>query len=206
MSSQNKKLVMFDFDGVLIDTLFVLYGINTKINKNLSLEEYKNIFTGNIYNALRPDGTKKKSHPEFSNLYDNRTRELKVPAVLKDCVKELSGKYDLAIVSSTGNSSIKKILEREGIDLYFQDILGSDVAHSKSDKIKMLLEKYGKNSEDCVFITDTLGDIREAASCRVESVAVTWGFHERASLELGNPVAIIDDPRDLVATVEGVLK
>lgn len=77
---------------------------------------------------------------------------------------------------------------------------------SKIIKINSILKKYNIEPNDTVFITDTLGDIKEAKECGVKSIAVTWGLHDRETLEKGNPVAIIDDPRELLRVIEKVLK
>ena len=51
-----------------------------------------------------------------------------------------------------------------------------------------------------------MGDIIEAEKCGVRSIGVTWGLHGRETLEKGNPVTIIDDPRDLENAINNVLK
>jgi phosphoglycolate phosphatase len=120
-------------------------------------------------------------------------------------IKNLSEQYTLSIVSSSSSSYIKNYLEKRNILSCFLDILGFDVSADKTIKIKSLLEKYGIGSKDTVFITDTLGDIVEAEKCEVRSIGVTWGLHDRKTLEKGSPEVIIDDPRDLLKTIENVL-
>ena len=122
-----------------------------------------------------------------------------------ESIKSLSKKYNLAVVSSTSSSYIKSYLEERNILSNFSDILGSDFILSKLDRIKNLLKKYKILQKDAVFITDTLGDIIEAKKCDINSIGVTWGFHERQTLEKGNPFAIIDDPRDLIKAVDNAL-
>ena len=170
MNEENKKLIMFDFDGVLVDTLFVGNKIVEEIN------------------------------------YDNSVREIKIPNFLKEIVSALAKKYILVIISSGGTSSIKKILEKENVYGYFNDILGNDVNTSKISKIKIVLEKYNILPKNSIFITDTLSDTLEAKECEVKSIAVTWGFNDRKTLEKGNPIVIIDDPRDLLEAIQNVLK
>ncbi|MES2930681.1 MAG: HAD family hydrolase [Patescibacteria group bacterium] len=206
MKLGNKKLVLFDFDGVLIDTLISCYQINTEVNDDLDIEEYKGFFNGNIHNSIRKNGEQREEHPEFPQKYDFFTRELKITDDLKESVKSLAMSYVLAIVSSTMTSSINQILQREGISEYFSVVLGSDIDQSKVVKIKMLLEKYGMQPENSIFITDTLGDIKEAKECSVRSIAVTWGFQSKQVLQKGAPAIIIDDPKDLVSAIENVLK
>ncbi len=206
MNLENKKLVLFDFDGVLVDTLLVCYSINAEIHENLSLEEYKTFFLGNIYSAIRKDGTPKISLPEFPELYELRTREIIIPEILKSILKELSDSYILIVISSTHTKQIKKILERENVLECFTDILGSDVERNKVIKINSALEKYNISSKDVVFITDTVGDVKEARECGVEAIAVTWGFHDKETLEKVNPIAIVDDPKNLLKIINKVLE
>jgi phosphoglycolate phosphatase len=203
---ETKKIIMFDFDGVLIDTLFVWYEISSQVNHDMDIEEYKTFFDGNIHDAVRKNGQPRNIDPHFAHKFAHLTREMKVPEVLQEAVAILALKYTLVVVSSTPSDLIAEILERERIRDCFELLLGADIHKSKVVKIGMVMERYQTKPEECVFITDTLGDIREATKCNVPSVAVTWGFHERKNLEKGNPRMIIDDPKMLVASIESVLE
>ncbi len=199
----NTKLVIFDFDGVLADTLEPIFAINEEVKPDLSLEEYKSFFEGNIHEAIASG--KKKSIPDFDERFRARTRELGVREVFKKILHDLSLKYTLVIVSSSSSGIIKEILDRSSVANLFADIYGSDVNKNKIVKIKMLLEKYKINPENTIFITDTLGDVYEASECNIKSIAVTWGFHTTKTLLRGNPFAVIDNPDDLIPTIESIL-
>jgi len=123
-----------------------------------------------------------------------------------ESIKNLSSKYFLAIVSSTSSSYIKSYLKERGAFSSFSDILGSDFALSKLERMKNLFEKYNLTAQDAVLVTDTLGDITEAKEIGMNSIAVTWGLDDRKTLEKGKPVAIIDDPRELENAINNVLK
>jgi len=195
-----KKLALFDFDGVLVDTLGIAYGINVEAQPDLSLETYKSFFEGNIHDAIK-DG-KKRHIPDFDEKALAQTREIKIPEALRQMVAEISKYSVLTIVSSSTTRLITGIIEKEGLMPYFSDILGSDVHTSKVEKVKTLLAKYSVSPDDAVFITDTLGDIREAEKCGVKSIAVTWGFHEESTLAKGNPVQIVHTPEELLHAIE----
>lgn len=68
----------------------------------------------------------------------------------------------------------------------------------------MLFNKHDFNNEDCIFITDTLGDILEANKVGVKSIAVDFGFHERERLEKGNPFKIISNFKDIRKIIENI--
>ncbi len=206
MSVGNKKLIMFDFDGVLVDTLIMHYEMIRKSNPaSFSLERFKDIFNGNIFEYVKKNSDVNQPSRFFEE-YEERTRELVIPEIIKSSLKTLSNKYTLSIVSSTTSKIILKILNEAEIPEYFSDVLGSDVHKSKVFKINMLLEKYGIDPSYAIFVTDTTGDVLEARECGVDSIAVLWGFHDKERLEKSNPKVILDDPALLVDSVENVLK
>jgi phosphoglycolate phosphatase-like HAD superfamily hydrolase len=123
-----------------------------------------------------------------------------------ESIRNLSSKYTLTIVSSASSSYIKDYLEKKDILSNFSDILESRFFFGKKDRIGSLLKKYNTLGVDAIYITDTLGDIKEAALCGVSSIAVTWGLDDEEKLKKGNPVKIVDNPKNLVSSIESVLK
>lgn len=203
-----KKLVIFDFDGVLADTEDFCYKIHKDVNGNLTWEKFQGFAEGNFHDgmgkAIREEGYVRP--PDFYKKYGQNLSCISIHDVIRESVLHLKDKYKLAVVSSSEGSYISDFLKKERIFDYFEDILGHDIDTSKVVKINMLLEKHKINSLDAVLVTDTLGDVLEATKCGVKSIGVTWGLHEKEVLEKGNPVAIVDDPRELVETVQNVLK
>ena len=68
------------------------------------------------------------------------------------------------------------------------------------DKFNLIAEKYGVENKDMIFITDTLGDIREAEIAGVPTIAVTWGAHDISYFtreQHTNLVKIVDTPEEL---------
>ena len=198
------KLILFDFDGVLVDTFIMNYEISKEANKNLSLHMFRSLFHGNIYHSLR-NHSKVKEHPKFFERYEEQSRELKMPPPLQEIIYKLGKYYTLAIVSATPSGLISKILKQANVSPCFSDILGGDIHTSKVVKNKMLLEKYKIVPENAVFVTDTTGDISEARECGIKSIAVTWGFHEEKDLQKANPERIVSTPEDLLKALEEIL-
>ena len=57
-------------------------------------------------------------------------------------------------------------------------------------------------ADDCVYITDTLGDMREAGAHHMGTIGCSWGVHDRATLERGLPFRIVDQPAELRDAVD----
>jgi phosphoglycolate phosphatase len=208
MSLENKKLVIFDFDGVLANTLEFSFKIHKDTNGNLTWEQYQGLADGDFHEEMKKF-VENESHiipKNFYELYEKNLNEIGIQEILKNTIFQLKNNYRLVIVSSTNGSYISNFLEKEKILNYFDDIVGYEAHSSKVVKIDTLLEKYKVKPTDAVLITDSLGDILNGNECKIKSIGVTWGIHERKILEKGNPIAIIDDPRDLENTINNVLK
>ena len=202
------KLILFDFDGVLANTTEISYKIHAEKNKGLTKERWQEFAFGNFWENYNKAVKEGKHIPADDNYYDSYKKALdtlNIHDVLHESILSLAKDYKLAIISSSNSSYINDFLEKEGILKYFSDVFGVDTHTSKILKIKNILQKYDLKPKDAVFITDTLGDIKEANECKVKSIGVTWGLHEREILEREKPFKIIGNPADLVKTIKEIL-
>lgn len=197
---------MFDFDGVIVDTLEYQYGLNQPLNPHLTYDLYKDMSNGNFWDSFQGDKAivVLNPHPFYREEYHAKVRDFDTPVPIQEAIKKFSLEYHLAVVSSGSEDSIKHFLEKDDLLKYFSDILGYQTSKSKVVKIKGLLEKYTLSVQDAVFVTDTLGDVREGSEAGVRSVGVTWGLHDRERLEMGNPAIVIDNAEDLEQAVEDI--
>ncbi len=204
-----KKLVLFDFDGVLVNTLKIWFTIHKEANNDFTWESFQAMSEGNFWDKL--DESTKQGHILPDNAEAKYLSELvdttfSIEEAISIVIKALHEKYQIAIVSSGRESSINQFLKKMELDYCFSDVLGLDTHRSKTVKIKSLIDKYSLPLEHIIFITDTLGDIREANDCNVKSIGVTWGLHHRETLEKGEPFAILDDPLHLLETIDKALE
>lgn len=198
VNSMNKKIILFDFDGVIADSYHAAFDVNKMIYPNLTEEEYQKRFSGNINDAVaKADATEKRTGVDFFEEYIPRLLESPIVPGMREVIESLVKKYTLIIVSSTITSPISEYLDKHGIASFFTDVMGNDVEASKVKKIHLVFEKYGVSAEDCVFITDTLGDLHEAAEAGVRSIAVTWGYQPKEILARGNPPGLVEQPEGL---------
>ncbi len=195
---QKKNIIMFDFDGVLVDSFKQCFAATKKYHPLLSENEYRKLFHGNIYETLTAHPSRGAPDREFFAEYMPRLLKCKQVRGVAAAVRVLSERHLLTIVSSTITAAIEDFLQRVGLERHFVDVLGCDIEKSKVKKIKFILDKYFIGAADSLFITDTLGDIREAEIMGVKSLAVTWGFHNQKTLLSGSPLALADKPADLV--------
>ncbi len=201
-----QKLFLFDFDGVLVDSLdfyvqavgACLEAVGTPVVQ--SREDYLALFEGNFYEAMAARGVDlvafaQAAHeilPRFN--YDALAPFPGMAPVLAALHRD----HLLAVISSNGSQTIRAMLARFGYEACFQDVFGSDFLFSKVDKIAHALERFGASADRTFYIGDTVGDVLEAREAGVKTVAVAWGWHSREKLAAAHPDYLLERPEELL--------
>ncbi len=194
-----KKVVIFDFDGVIVDSFDAALKVAQMQRPALTAQSYKEKFKGNIGKATYAE-VLESPHIDFQTEYKKELLRLQIDEKKKKVLRLLSLEFDLHIISSTNSQSIKDFCEMQGVSECFADILGFDIEPSKVNKFRMIFDTYNLLPNDVAFVTDTVGDIEEARKANVGTIiAVTDGFHSREELERAHPTHVIDSMVDLRA-------
>lgn len=198
-----KKIIIFDFDGVIADSLEI--GLQCTINtfKKLGLnqiktkKDYLECFEGNFFEKLIEKGVPKEKIPEiiqeFNREYLPKTKNILFFIEAIRILETLSQKHNLFIVSATGTKTIKKMLKEK--TKLFKDIIGGDKETSKVKRIESIKKRF-PNSE-YFYIGDTQGDIIEGKIAKVKTIAVGWGWHTIEQLKKTKPNFIVNNPKEL---------
>src|SRR3989344_190270 len=200
---QGRKFVLFDFDGVIADSYAVGFETAKKICIHFTEKDFHSVFEGNAWERhealmARKHGPECNHELDWFSIFTPAFEEhAKLFAGMREVIEKLSHTYVLIIVSSTLTSPIQGFLEKDHIGRYFSEVMGADVHTSKHEKIKMILEKYGTSAPECIFITDTLGDMREAEEAGMRAIGVSWGFHTKETLMKGQPFRIVETPQEI---------
>lgn len=105
----------------------------------------------------------------------------------------------LSVATSASEEDMGALLEQAGIeDLIEERTSSSDAAESKPDPdiVEAALEAAGVKADEAVMLGDTPYDVEAARRAGVRCVAVRCGGWGDA--ELGDAVAVYDDPADLL--------
>lgn len=197
-------LIIFDFDGVIADSLhyirLVLNSLADKygFRKIDSDEHYADLINGNVLEVVKKLRIKKLQLPmvflDYKRLMKKEIEKVRIYRGMEQVLKRLSEEHELAIVSSNHKDVIEKVLEHNNLSGIFDQILGLEFSFHKSEKLRHLTKK----KSDCVFITDTVGDVRDAKEVKIKTIGVAWGYHSWSEDDDIKPEIIVRKPKELM--------
>lgn len=207
--SSDTKIIAFDFDGVIVDSLRLSYGINKDLLPDLNYEDWRTWSEGNFHKIVRNrDDIKflfnEENYGYFRKKYDNEVVKILPVSGIANILNKIYKKYTLVVISSNSQKSIEMYLKKHNLIRYFKDLLGEETSQSKVEKFKFVMKKYKTSSDNFLLITDSLGDLKEANELHIKSLAVLWGIHDRSTLRLATPHSIISRPEEIIDIVESI--
>ena len=223
MKFENKKLLIFDLDGTLINSaldlaLAVNYMLET-LEQDTFSEEIIHGWVGNgaltlVKRALSGSRTVDERLDEvyvqkalkiFLDYYEKNLCNATVPYPhVISTLKTLKEKYTLAIVTNKPFAFVSPILKGLDMDGLFELILGGDSLSQKKPHPMPLLhvcEKLSVSVEASVMVGDSKNDILAANACGMDSIGVTYGYNYGEDIGVHKPTIIIDDFGDLLKSL-----
>lgn len=223
-----KKVVIFDFDGVILDSFPDQYKwfqhISHKLGRTFfhSYEEFRNDYTEpvypNMYELLALDWEKNKNliWQEY-NGYKRNSRINLVPGIAGELEKVRGLGLEMAIASSNTNEIVLKHLDSNNLSQYFRTIVTKDdliEPGRKEPRLKpdpyclyVALKQLKANPEDALYIGDQTTDIiaarrvKEKLGHEMKVLAVTYGYANKSRLVTYHPDFIADKPEGIVPEI-----
>lgn len=214
-----KKLIIFDLDGTLLNTIADLasatnHALAANGYPQHATEEYR-FFVGNGINKLferaLPDGEKTETNvlrirQSFIPYYDVHCADLTRPYPgIPELLNTLQQKgIQIAVASNKYQRATGKLIPHFFPDIRFTAIFGQrEGIPRKPDPqiVHEIIKLAGVQPEDVLYVGDSNVDMQTALHAKVDGIGVTWGFRPRTELEEGHPFAIIDKASDLLAYI-----
>lgn len=205
-------LILFDYDGVLADTLDDLLKFSQEICNELGIqhqvvhEDISTLEAMSFANLGRQVGVPESLVDEFVRRSLDKVANKKHPPRifpdLADVVKKLSEKNILGIVTTNSAPNVKAFLIKHDLENCFSAIYGVDTPGTKAEKISQARSQFAAENEAVFMIGDSLSDIRSAKEASALGIAVSWGHQSLSHMQRGNPDFVVHTPKELVEVIE----
>ncbi len=211
------KVIIFDYDGVIVDSFAHIHQAYARICKKLhkkcpsKLSNFRKVYglhSRECYSNLgfspaeiiladtlfRDEITKQTVHP-FSGI--------------EPVLQELSQQYTLVVLSSTLAKEIKSRLSQYGYLKYFKQIVGKEKTPGplhKMDVLPELLQKWNVKTYEVILIGDRVVDYRLAQKAGIKNLILVeygWGYDKKLTPNY-KPKVIVKKPRDILKAVNGI--
>jgi HAD superfamily hydrolase (TIGR01549 family) len=181
------EAVIFDFDGVLVESVDIKTRAFAKLFEHEGPEAVKAIVSYHLANG----GVSR--FVKFRHIYDNVLKrplsdaefdrlcrdfkDLVVRSVVEasevegasECLSRLYGKARMFIVSGTPQEEVRAIVKSRGIGHYFDGVYGSP--ETKTNLVNIILNEYGLTPKNVVFVGDAITDYEAAMEAGTGFVA-----------------------------------
>jgi phosphoglycolate phosphatase len=210
-----KKLVIFDLDGTLLNSVADLaiatnYALEQLGFCKHDIKDYR-FFVGNGIDKLF-----ERALPEDARTLENirRVRELFIPyynvhntdltrpyAGIVELLEHLQAQnICLAVASNKYQEATRQLVAHFFSSIHFSEVCGQceGIARKPNPAIVYgILSKLGISASDTLYVGDSGIDMQTAKNAGVDAIGVTWGFRPRAELEAFSPFLIADSPEDV---------
>lgn len=209
-----KKLIIFDLDGTLLDTIADLgtacnHALKEKGYHEHPLAAYHYMVGNGVHKLMeraQPDASEKEIDELleiFREYYDQHCTDLTKPYPgVPELLQQLTdNKIAIAVATNKYESAAKKIINHFFPDIPFVAIMGQTddrpVKPDPSIDFAVLLAHPTPKSQT-MHVGDSAVDIETARRACVESVGVTWGFRSITELRKACADHIVCAPADIL--------
>jgi phosphoglycolate phosphatase len=209
--SKRYDLIVFDWDGTVMDSTAVIAGSIQAACRDLGLnipddETARHVIGLGLDQALRyavPD-MPEAMRPDLVERYRYHflARDQAIPLFdgARETIAELhDAGYRLGVATGKSRAGLNRAMESSGMKSYFHAVRTADQTLSKPDPAMLLelMDELAVNAERTLMVGDTTHDVQMAQNAKVDVVAVGYGAHTPEQLQELNPLALISNFSEL---------
>lgn len=210
----NQKVIIFDFDGTIADSLEMLVTISNRLAVQFGYKQTSQIELAQLKNLTSREIIKQSGISIFKVPFLLRKvkaemspeiKTLSLFAGMREALIELGNiGHKLVIISSNSKSNILAFLEHNNLENIFYYIYSGTTVFGKDKVINKFIRHENIDLADVVYVGDETRDIEAAKKSNVVAIAVSWGFNTKEALAKQNPDFLIDKPQELINVLDSL--
>ncbi len=216
------RLILFDLDGTLIDSIpdlanSINYMLKKLNKKTFSIEKIskwvgnggdtliKRALSGDIHiKEIDENEFLKAKEIFFKHYSDNVCVKTTLYPNVKETLQKLNN-FQKVIITNKPHQFIKPILKKLEIETYFDAYYGGDYFEEKKPSPLPLLkvcEIFNIPTHKTIMVGDSKNDILAAKEANIKSIAITYGYNYGEDINKYNPDIIIDNFTKLLKVIK----
>ncbi len=209
------RLVIFDLDGTLLDTLADLAAATNYALQQVGLpvhavEAYRQFIGHGIYHLFEQASGVKDAvllgqiHDHFKSYYTEHATKLTKPyAGVRSLIDALQERgIAVAIASNKYQAGVDVLVAHFFADIHFVQVWGQREGYAKKPDptvVNEILSLKQTPKDACLYVGDMEVDLQTAAAAGVAGIGVTWGFRSESFLREYPHSSLIGSPEELLA-------
>jgi RimJ/RimL family protein N-acetyltransferase len=211
---QSAPVIVFDFDGVLGNTLDAMLRIAAQVAAEMGypcqpspadLDALERMEFSELGKQL---GIPASLADEFARRSFDRFAALPEPPPvfpgMVQVVHALAQTNRLAIVTGNTSRIVNRFLIQHDLQACFSLVLASDAPGKRADKLKQIKLALDAPHGRSYLVGDAVSDVRAARETGLICIAVTWGHQSEAHLNRVEPDYLVHTPQELLKVLNGI--
>jgi len=216
-----KRLIIFDADGTLIDSendVFECFNhiLRTNAEMEITKQEFRKmagLTLEQTYEGVLPEDKRdlvRELTDKYRHYYIDEGHSLDTTTLFPDVSKTIEGLKEkgflLVIASSKAKRALEPMLKHFGLTEKFDLVVATGATNVKHkpdpEVIYYILDSLNIDAKDAVMVGDTKSDILAGKNAGIDTIAVTYGYEEKEILVSSEPTYIIDEFSKLSELIE----
>jgi phosphoglycolate phosphatase len=203
-----KRIIIFDFDGVLADSLEPMLRFANQVCQELGVQATPSKADLEALDKMefsefgRQVGIPENQITTFvqrnQQLFYEQDQPPEIVQGMQSVISSLAGHNTLAIITGNSCKVVENFLEKYQIRNNFQIILCDEHKGNRLEKIRQVMGLASNHSSSVYMIGDAVSDIRAAHAAGITSIAVSWGHQSVDKLSQANPDVIVQEPENIL--------
>jgi phosphoglycolate phosphatase len=209
--AERYKLIVFDWDGTVMDSTAVIAGSIQAACRDLELpvpsdEAARHVIGMGLEQALRyavPEAPEEMYQPlaaRYRHHFLAQDASIPLFAGARETIAELHNSgHALAVATGKSRIGLDRALHSSEMDGYFHATRTADETFSKPNPAMLLeiMDELGVQPTRTLMVGDTTHDLQMAANAGVDAVGLTHGAHPEEHLSMLKTVALLGNFAEL---------
>jgi phosphoglycolate phosphatase len=205
------KVLLFDFDGTLADTLKPAHAIFNQLAlefgfRSMPAADLPAARKMSARQIMKAYGISMKMVPRVAArglalLKENMESIQPFPGIIDSLFTLKEQGFILGILTSNSEANVRIFLQKHDLEI-FDFVRSSSRLFGKAREIRHILKKGRWKPDDVVLFGDECRDIEAGHEAGLRVVAVTWGYNSTEALAALKPMALIDAAQSIPGLID----